>query len=430
MAEDATMEVAQKFWHLLQVWKYNSFEYSDDPVASAIYLQASFHSHDCNPNATWVADDAGLTLRARRHIAVGEEVTISYLSDEELFESTSQRRMRLKISKDFDCSCPRCCELWDRSRGVRCQCGHIRFLDVAGSMLSPCDPGCNWPSVDEVLRREELLVLLCRQQADEDRATRLASAKTFAAAAEQLLPRHWATECLWKWLAEGCATKLEAKECEAKRLQFLQDAYPGAMQNTHTAWVMSSLAMWTLSSLGALQEPAPPDCRAQVLDSGALELLREAAGLLKNLNGEDDKYFRHVQRNLERVAHLDPTQADHKRMHRGTVVRRICFFSRDAWELPAPEAAPDDWWEKRSSDSRLNVRTIPPEWVQASAPPWPARAGHAALVDPESDAVYILGGEGRDGFMADMWKEAFSINLVNLYNMLELGFLQVTSLFG
>ena len=106
------------------------------------------------------------------------------------------------------------------------------------------------------------------------------------------------------------------------------------------------------------------------------------------------------------------------------------FFSRDAWELPAPEAAPDDWWEKRSSDSRLNVRTIPPEWVQASAPPWPARAGHAALVDPESDAVYILGGEGRDGFMADMWKEAFSINLVNLYNMLELGFLQVTSLFS
>ena len=35
--------------------------------------------------------------------------------------------------QDFDCSCPRCCEFWDRSRGVRCQCGHIRFLDVAGA---------------------------------------------------------------------------------------------------------------------------------------------------------------------------------------------------------------------------------------------------------------------------------------------------------
>ena len=33
---------------------------------------------------------------------------------------------------------------------------------LSGSMLSPCDAGCNWPSVDEVLRREELLVLLCR----------------------------------------------------------------------------------------------------------------------------------------------------------------------------------------------------------------------------------------------------------------------------
>lgn len=34
--------------------------------------------------------------------------------------------------------------------------------------------------------------------------------------------RHWATETLWKWLAEGCATKLEAKQCEQKRLDFLQ----------------------------------------------------------------------------------------------------------------------------------------------------------------------------------------------------------------
>ena len=31
------------------------------------------------------------------------------------------------------------------------------------------------------------------------------------------------------------------------------------------------------------------DCSARVRDSGALELLKEAAGLLKDLNGEDDK---------------------------------------------------------------------------------------------------------------------------------------------
>eukprot|EP00435_Cladocopium_sp_Y103_P057021 s632_g19.t1 len=50
-----------------------------------------------------------------------------------------------------------------------------------------------------------------------------------------------------------------------------------------------SLAMWTLSSCGALQNVTPPDCSARVRDSGALELLKEAAGLLKDLNGEDDK---------------------------------------------------------------------------------------------------------------------------------------------
>ena len=52
-----------------KVWKYNSFEYSDDPVASAIYLQASFHSHDLwlqmvvsstppkTPEKWWLEDD-------------------------------------------------------------------------------------------------------------------------------------------------------------------------------------------------------------------------------------------------------------------------------------------------------------------------------------------------------------------------------------
>ncbi|CAK9098337.1 SET domain-containing protein SmydA-8 [Durusdinium trenchii] len=126
-----TTDLTDKFWRLLQVWKYNSFEYSDDPVASAIYLQASFHSHDCNPNSNWVADEQ-LVLRARRPIAAGEEVTISYLSDEELFEATMERRMRLRISKDFHCLCQRCSEHWDRSRGVRCRCGSLRFLAAEG----------------------------------------------------------------------------------------------------------------------------------------------------------------------------------------------------------------------------------------------------------------------------------------------------------
>lgn len=43
--------------------------------------------------------------------------------------------------------------------------------------------------------------------------------------------------------------------------------------------------MWTLSSLGALERSSPPSPAA----SGALQLLREAKEILKDLNGEDDK---------------------------------------------------------------------------------------------------------------------------------------------
>ncbi|CAJ1397268.1 unnamed protein product [Effrenium voratum] len=103
------------------------------------------------------------------------------------------------------------------------------------------------------------------------------------------------------------------------------------------------------------------------------------------------------------------------------------LFSRRVWELPPPEAAPTNWWEKKTSDERLNVRTTPPEWILAAVPPWTARAGHAALIDLETDAVFIIGGEGPSGFLADAWKEALTIDMVNVYTTLELFFQEVIS---
>lgn len=101
------------------------------------------------------------------------------------------------------------------------------------------------------------------------------------------------------------------------------------------------------------------------------------------------------------------------------------FFSREVWELPPLEAAPTDWWAKRTNDARLNVRTTPPEWIAGATPPWSARAGHRAVFDLANNAVYVLGGEDRNGFKADMWKEAFSLNFVNFYSTIELAVLQV-----
>ncbi|CAJ1424063.1 unnamed protein product [Effrenium voratum] len=294
--------VAEKFWRLLQVWRYNSFEFSDDPPSSALYLQASFHSHDCDPNANWVSDGK-LVLRARRPVSAGEEVTISYLSDEELFESTKERRMRLRLSKAFECRCQRCELRWDQSRGMRCACGALRYLaSDGGGEASACETsGCQWTPGSDILQREDLLVRLCRTS--EDAAAQAAAAQRFAGPAEQLLPRHWATECLWKWLAKGCSTKLEAKQCEEKRLQFLQEAYDGAVCNSHTAWVMQSLAMWTFSLTGILKEDPAEECWAEARQSGALALLQRAAEILRQLNG-DDRYHQHVQSHLLRIQTL------------------------------------------------------------------------------------------------------------------------------
>jgi len=103
------------------------------------------------------------------------------------------------------------------------------------------------------------------------------------------------------------------------------------------------------------------------------------------------------------------------------------FFSREAWQLPSPEGPPTDWWAKQSSDNRLNVRSTPMEWVKNSDPPWAARSGLQGFVDPADDAAYILGGQDTKGFKTDLWKEAFSINFDNLYNMIELMFLRLSA---
>eukprot|EP00441_Pelagodinium_beii_P019144 CAMPEP_0197664292 /NCGR_PEP_ID=MMETSP1338-20131121/58546_1 /TAXON_ID=43686 ORGANISM="Pelagodinium beii, Strain RCC1491" /NCGR_SAMPLE_ID=MMETSP1338 /ASSEMBLY_ACC=CAM_ASM_000754 /LENGTH=455 /DNA_ID=CAMNT_0043242905 /DNA_START=406 /DNA_END=1773 /DNA_ORIENTATION=+ len=103
------------------------------------------------------------------------------------------------------------------------------------------------------------------------------------------------------------------------------------------------------------------------------------------------------------------------------------YFSREAWQLPSPEGPPSEWWQKQSNDDRLNVRSKPLEWLKTSDPPWSARAGLQGFVDPEDNAAYIVGGEDRLGFKADLWKEAFSINFDNLYNMIELTFLRFTA---
>ena len=89
----------------------------------AIYPTFSFLSHSCMANARFgfrlshyikghhhmfryvVHPDNTMTIRARRSIKQGEEITIQYIS---LLFGNSRRREEIKSCWFFECGCPRC----------------------------------------------------------------------------------------------------------------------------------------------------------------------------------------------------------------------------------------------------------------------------------------------------------------------------------
>ena len=66
------------------------------------------YNHSCEPNA--VFENVRLRLRVRliKDVASGEEITISYLNDDEKGEKRQHRRELLKKQYNFDCDCAKC----------------------------------------------------------------------------------------------------------------------------------------------------------------------------------------------------------------------------------------------------------------------------------------------------------------------------------
>ncbi|CAE8610232.1 unnamed protein product [Polarella glacialis] len=126
--------VAAKLERLLGVWLLNCFEHSEEPVGFSTFFLPSFVSHDCRPNCMWHYEGDSFVMRARKAIAAGDEITVSYLAEEALLESTASRRTQLEATKHFLCNCGTCSATLDLVRGFACPgCkeGEV-FLDVRG----------------------------------------------------------------------------------------------------------------------------------------------------------------------------------------------------------------------------------------------------------------------------------------------------------
>lgn len=115
-----TQAVATKLERLLAVWLLNCFEHSEEPLGFSTFFLPSFLSHNCRPNCMWHYEHDDFVLRAREDIAAGDEITVSYLAEESLLESTEGRRAQLEATKHFTCHCQTCEAPLDASRGFRC----------------------------------------------------------------------------------------------------------------------------------------------------------------------------------------------------------------------------------------------------------------------------------------------------------------------
>lgn len=74
--------------------------------STGLYPLSCMMNHQCVPNVRYKFDERQvMVVQAAKPIGKGEEIFTSYL---QLFWSTLSRRLQLKATKDFMCSCDRC----------------------------------------------------------------------------------------------------------------------------------------------------------------------------------------------------------------------------------------------------------------------------------------------------------------------------------
>ena len=77
-----------------------------------VYLEASLLNHDCRPNVTWhplLTDNGTIVVKVLRTVAKGEELTVSYIRDEDC--PTRIERKEKLVPYLFDCKCAICQEV-------------------------------------------------------------------------------------------------------------------------------------------------------------------------------------------------------------------------------------------------------------------------------------------------------------------------------
>lgn len=175
---------------LVSAWRYNSFgHHKEDGLV--LYNRISMCAHSCDPSCCWsYGDDDAFVMRARFALHEGDELTISYLQDEDLLKSTLVRQEKLQ-NWCFTCQCERCILQVDMGRGFRCRkCRTGIVYANASGTLEPCHM-CSAP-----VPKEDVTMLLQLEEEYQQRVesldkTDVADVEAVYEAALEIFDRHW-----------------------------------------------------------------------------------------------------------------------------------------------------------------------------------------------------------------------------------------------
>lgn len=217
---------SRRYQKLVSAWRYNSFgHHKEDGLV--LYNRISMCSHSCDPSCCWsYGNDDAFVLRARVALQAGDEITISYLQDDDLLKSTMARRQKLQ-NWQFTCGCTRCVLQVDTGRGFRCRKCHVGILypGVSGT-LERCTV-CKTQ-----LAKDDTATLINLEQEYVNRVenldkTDVADVEAVYAAAMDIFDRHWILYIMDTMLWEAYREKktLDAMAHQRRRIDYHEHYY-------------------------------------------------------------------------------------------------------------------------------------------------------------------------------------------------------------
>ncbi|ANQ08087.1 Uncharacterized protein PCOAH_00024670 [Plasmodium coatneyi] len=232
---------------IIQVWHYNAFGHHTDNEGLVLYNRISMLAHSCNSTACWhYGSNDSFVLRARVKLAVGDELTISYLGDDDLYKSSNIRREKL-TNWLFVCMCSRCTNPIDKSRGFKCSmCGVGTFFIKSEyddeipivTKCNICESEVSESMAYEYIEYEKSYI---ERLQDTDK-TDLPDALAVYVQAEKIFTQHWIMYQLYTILFEGYRDTCKWEKAiyyQTQRIKYAVDVIPRA--NYVLAWLYEEL---------------------------------------------------------------------------------------------------------------------------------------------------------------------------------------------